>query len=98
MRCPVCRAENNEGPQCRRCRADLALLFALERERGRALAGARRHLAEGRCERARAEASRADSLRSDADSLRVLAVAALLGRDFATAWRCYRLVRGAAEA
>ena len=27
MRCPVCRADNTEGPQCRRCRADLSPLF-----------------------------------------------------------------------
>lgn len=33
MRCPVCRAENDRGPNCRRCRADLSLLFALEKQR-----------------------------------------------------------------
>jgi hypothetical protein len=28
--CPACRAENTFGPQCRRCRADLSLLAAVE--------------------------------------------------------------------
>ena len=33
MRCPVCRAENTEETTCRRCRADLSLLAALEQAR-----------------------------------------------------------------
>jgi hypothetical protein len=97
MRCPVCKAENNQGPQCRRCRADLTLLFALEGGRARALSSARQHLAEGRPAQAHAEAGRADRLRRDGESLRLLAVSALLDRDFRTAWRCYRLLQGAGE-
>ena len=92
MRCPVCRAENAAGPLCRRCKADLSLLFALEEERAGQLAGARRDLVEGRWRQAHARAERADHLRSDAESRRVLAVAALLDRDFHQAWRCYRAV------
>ncbi len=30
MECPVCRAENPVGPDCRRCKADLSLLFQVE--------------------------------------------------------------------
>ena len=43
MRCPVCKADNLETPQCRRCKADLSLLVAVERrrERARAVAVAR---------------------------------------------------------
>ena len=37
MKCPVCRAENDQGPQCRRCKADLALLFTLADQRRSAL-------------------------------------------------------------
>ena len=37
MRCPVCKADNAQGLQCRRCKADLALLFQLEEQRARAL-------------------------------------------------------------
>jgi len=33
MRCPVCRAENDTGPECRRCKADLSLLCALDKQR-----------------------------------------------------------------
>jgi hypothetical protein len=95
MRCPVCKAENTRGPQCRRCKVDLSLLFALEGQRARALGEARLALSEGRWRQARAAAARADGLRRDDESLRLLAVAALLGRDFEEAWRCYRAVRAA---
>ena len=40
MHCPVCKADNSQGPQCRRCKADLSLLFALEEQRRRTLAEA----------------------------------------------------------
>src|SRR5436309_2927847 len=33
MRCPVCRAENTTGPQCRPCRADRSPSFAQEARR-----------------------------------------------------------------
>jgi hypothetical protein len=95
MRCPVCKAENSQGPACRRCKADLSLLFALEGRRGRTLAEARAALAEGRWPEAHARAELADHLRSDEESLRLLAVAALLDRDFHQAWRCYRAAKGA---
>ena len=39
MRCPVCRAAVQQGPQCRRCKADLSLLLAFR-------AGLRRRAAE----------------------------------------------------
>lgn len=32
VRCPVCKASGNTTPTCRRCKADLALVFA-DRER-----------------------------------------------------------------
>ena len=47
MRCPVCRAEVEQGPNCRRCRADLAMLFTLEEQRARALAAAYWYAAQG---------------------------------------------------
>ena len=49
MRCPVCTAESDTGPSCRRCRADLSLLFRLEEERACLGATARRALLEGGC-------------------------------------------------
>ena len=58
MRCPVCKAENAQGPACRRCKADLSLLFALEERRAWALAEARRLLAAGRVDEARRDGGR----------------------------------------
>jgi hypothetical protein len=95
MRCPVCKADVTQGPQCRRCRADLSLLFGLERQRGRLLALARHRLAEGRYAEAARLAGEADAVQSDGESRRLLAVARLLGRDFAGAWEAYRRDRQA---
>lgn len=83
--CPVCRASVEAGPLCRRCKADLALLFALEARRDSALAAARRSLAEGRAGEALAFAWEAERLRRGADARRLIAVAHLLRRDFAAA-------------
>ena len=33
IRCPLCKADNLEGPACRRCKADLSMLFRLEERR-----------------------------------------------------------------
>jgi hypothetical protein len=88
MRCPACAAENSQGPQCRRCRADLALLFALEDRRRQTLAAARRHAAAGDGPAALGLAAEAHRLRRDAESWQALAVAHLLCRDFSAARRC----------
>lgn len=93
MRCPVCKAENSQGPQCRRCKADLSALFALEEQRAQALAGASLGLLVGQTEPAFQLAHHADWLRRDPDSLRLLALGALLQRDFARAWRYYRVIQ-----
>ena len=98
MRCPVCKAENAQGPQCRRCKADLSLLFDLEDQRARALASARLALARGHGREARREAARADWLRSDGESRRLLAVAYLIERDFTRAWEYHQALREAREA
>ena len=60
MRCPVCKADNAEGPLCRRCRADLKLLFALEEQRQRSLEATRQCLAEGQWSQAIHQAEAAD--------------------------------------
>jgi hypothetical protein len=94
IRCPACRAENTQGPTCRRCKADLSLLFRLEEQRGRALAEARRLLAAGRTDEADALAEETDWLRSDAESRRLRAVTRLMRRDYAGAWAMYLAWRG----
>lgn len=100
MRCPVCKAENSQGPQCRRCKADLSLLFALEDQRARALAEARHCLRRGEWQAAIEHAKTAERLRGDEESKRLLAAVHLLGKDFAAAWWCYwnwRAARGSLE-
>jgi hypothetical protein len=90
MRCPVCRADNDQGPACRRCRADLSLLFRLEEQRRAALDEAGRASARGQLRRALALLNGVDALRRDAESTRLQAVVALLQRDFGAAWRQYQ--------
>jgi hypothetical protein len=94
MRCPVCKAENATGPNCRRCKADLGLLFALEEERTGLLRTARRLLDDGSWSAAAQTAARADGLRRDEDSRRLLTAALLLGQDFAGAWSVFRSANG----
>ena len=84
MRCPVCKADNIEAPQCRRCKADLSLLLAVERRRARVMADAVARLTSDPSG-ALTAADEADRLRRDEDSRRLLAVARLLNRDFAGA-------------
>lgn len=90
MRCPVCKADNSQGPQCRRCKADLSLLFALEDQRRRTLAEARRCLRRGEWQAAVGHAETANWLCGDEETQRLIAVARLLGRDFAGALQGYR--------
>jgi hypothetical protein len=82
LRCPVCKAENTQGPQCRRCKADLSLLFALEDQRRLILDAAPRAAARWDWREFLAAAERADALRSDDESRRLLAAARLLHGDF----------------
>lgn len=89
MRCPVCRADVAEGPNCRRCRADLSLLFDLEAQRQRALAAAHLCLQHRRPRQALVIAEGVHALRADVDSQRLRALARLLCRDFASAWQIY---------
>ena len=87
MRCPVCRAENTSGPQCRRCRADLSLLFALEDQRAHLLAAARAAITRAEGGEAVRLAEAGQQLRDGDDVRQLLAVARLLQRDFAAAWQ-----------
>ncbi|HKB01677.1 MAG TPA: hypothetical protein VKD90_05625 [Gemmataceae bacterium] len=82
LRCPVCRAENAAGPICRRCRADLSLLVAVEARRDHHLAAARTALSEGRFDDGIEELVQADELRHGPDIHRLRACAFLLAGDF----------------
>jgi hypothetical protein len=90
MRCPVCKAESLQGPNCRRCKADLSLLFALEARRRRTLDEARRQFAAAQWSGATRLAAEADRMRTDDESRRLVALARLLNGEFAAAWQCYR--------
>jgi len=90
LACPVCRAANDTGPTCRRCRADLALVFAVEGRRAHALAAARHAAASGRWDEACQHARRALKLRRGSDAERLLAALNLVAGRFADAWRHYQ--------
>jgi hypothetical protein len=85
INCPCCRASNPTGPTCRRCSADLSLLFKLEADRDALLAAAGRNLAEGRTADALPLIAHAEALRAGPDVHRLRAVASLLAGDFAAA-------------
>jgi hypothetical protein len=82
MRCPVCKADNAQGPLCRRCKADLSLLWRLEAQRGHLLAEALHCLTVGRSSDAVQIALRADALRADGESRRLVAITSLFSRNF----------------
>jgi hypothetical protein len=90
MLCPVCRANNDSGPTCRRCKADLSPLFDLESRRGELLAAAQARLGN---EAALGAAQAADDLRHGADARQLVALASLLAGDHAGAWQAYQRAR-----
>ena len=89
MRCPVCKAVVDQGPQCRRCRADLSLLFSLEEQRDRLLAKAVRLVSQGQAAQALAQTEQANELHANDDAGQLMACCHLWLRDFPQAWRCY---------
>jgi hypothetical protein len=90
LTCPACRAANDAGPACRRCKADLALCFAVERQRAATVAAARAAAAQGDLPRAFSHAGRAAALRRGDDVRQLRAALALLAGDFAGAWGASR--------
>ncbi len=87
MRCPLCRAENGMETACRRCKADLTLVVAVEARRRRLLAEAARRALAGDGDAALHAARLAHELRPGADSWRLMAVGHLLRRDYPLALR-----------
>jgi len=83
--CPCCKASNESGPACRRCKADLSLLFAVDAERTERMHDARRMLGEARYDDALQSLEEAVKLRRGGDLSRLKAVAFLLKRDFRAA-------------
>jgi len=90
VRCPACRAENSEGPTCRRCKADLSLLFALEQQRACLLAEADRSFAQRDWAAVERSAAGAAEIRAGGDCSRYLAMAYLVNGKFEQALAAYR--------
>jgi len=88
--CPACKAVNEQGPACRRCRADLSALFALEARRLALLDAARQKIVDSQCDDALSVLDAADAIRRCDEAVRLRALANLLRGDFGRAWHGYR--------
>jgi hypothetical protein len=86
LACPVCGADNDAGPACRRCRADLGLCFAVEAQRDDTVAAALVAAVADRMNDALALVESAAVLRRGPDTEQLLATLHLVARDFAGAW------------
>ena len=95
MRCPVCKAVVDQGPQCRRCRADLSLLFDVESQARRARAAAMAFALQDRWDDALRMAEGALATHADVELKRLLTVLLLLRRDFAGAYQAYQQLKRA---
>ena len=92
LTCPVCKAQLDQGPHCRRCRADLSLLFDLHEQRQRLVAAAYLAAAGGRGKDVLSLAERAETIKRDAETKRLRALGFLLEHDYPEAWREYNLL------
>jgi hypothetical protein len=90
LTCPVCKAENAAGPACRRCKADLTMLFALDERRTALLAQSQQFSQRGELREALRIARQANDLRCDRESLRWLTLMLLLDENFGEAWQAYQ--------
>ena len=84
LTCPCCRA-TNDGPTCRRCKADLRLMHQCEEARTGYLSAARLALANAQYDEADEALAQAAQLRPGTDVQLNRATLALLEGDFDTA-------------
>jgi Flp pilus assembly protein TadD len=87
--CPCCRAANDAGPACRRCKADLTLLFAVADRRGFLVSEARNLAADGKYGDALRSLDEAAALRAGDDVRQLGAAVRLLAGDYAAARAAY---------
>jgi methylphosphotriester-DNA--protein-cysteine methyltransferase len=91
VNCPVCKAVNEVGVvACRRCRADLALVVAVEARRVGLIAAAKNAISGGKYDEALRSLASAQAVRSGGDVEKLKAVVHLMQRDFSQALTCYR--------
>ena len=96
MTCPACRAANAAAATtCRRCKADLTLVVAVEARRVGLLSAATSAIAAGEFDAALRHLASAEAVRGGADVQRLRATAYLANRDFPAAWRTYQRGRAA---
>lgn len=95
--CPCCKAANDAGPNCRRCKADLSLLFAIDDERTQLVARARELTVQSRFPDSLACLDRAAQLRAGDDVRRARAAVLLLARAFPAALAAYHDLRSASR-
>lgn len=88
LACPCCRAVN-ETSTCRRCKADLSLLVALEDRRDYHLTLARRFAADLKCSDALVQVDHAAQLRPGDDTRQLKAALLLLSGQFDRALQQY---------
>ena len=89
--CPACRASNEQGPNCRRCKSDLGLLFDLESQRQAMLDEVRSCIQRDEFPRALQLLDSASLIRSDAELIQLRAIIHLLLGEFGMAWHQHRL-------
>jgi hypothetical protein len=94
LRCPVCNAENTSGPACRRCKADLSLLWHLEQQRATHLIDCHFALQEDRLDDALEAIQQASSIRDGDDLSRLRACVHLLAENFDGAYSEYLIASG----
>jgi methylphosphotriester-DNA--protein-cysteine methyltransferase len=93
LKCPVCKADNATPPTCRRCKADLAMLWAVEDHRRTLVERAKAAMADRQYDDALESLNAAERARPGADLAPLRASATLLAGDFAGAYRVYREIR-----
>src|SRR5262245_30841405 len=93
LRCPVCRADNTAPPACRRCKADLSMLWTVETERADRLARAAAAAWCGNLDDALEELEMAAELRQDQDVQRMKACVHLLAGDYESALEGYETTK-----
>lgn len=88
LTCPCCRA-SNETATCRRCKADLSLIAAVEERRAYHLTLARRFATDLKCSDALAHVDLASQLRAADDTRQLRAALLLLNGQFDRALKTY---------
>jgi hypothetical protein len=90
MECPVCRAENEAPAACRRCKADLSILWNLASVRRQRLKQMRAAVLRLDFDAAETALSQAESIARDVETTRLRAMLSLLQGSFVEAWRQYQ--------